>query len=133
MKKRMLGAMGWLLVALLLLPVGAMAQTAKEKVRVTAGVFDSYDNTFVRDEYGVPQNRRTHEKGGELWVKVKGSETFVPAASFNQEVEVGTELTFKVKLAKDAKGDWGEMANFGETSDWWGGTRVAGEWRGAEG
>ncbi len=125
MRKGILGAMGWLLVALLLLPVGAMAQTAKEKVRITAGVFDSYDNTFVRDEYGVPQNRRTHEKGGELWVKVKGSETFVPAASFNQEVEVGTELTFKVKLAKDAKGDWGEMANFGETSDWWG----VREWR----
>lgn len=116
MRKRMLGTMGWLLVALLLLPVGAMAQPAKEKVRVTAGVFDSYDNTFVRDEYGVPQNRRTHEKGGELWVSVDGLKTFIPAASFNSEVEEGTELIFKVKLAKDEKGDRGEMA---ESSEWW--------------
>ena len=54
MRKGILGAMGWLLAALLL-PMGVMAQTAKEKVRITAGVFDSYDNTFVRDEYGVPQ------------------------------------------------------------------------------
>ena len=119
MRKRMLGTMGWLLVALLLLPMEAMAQTAKEKVRVTAGVFDSYDNTFVRDEYGVPKNQRTHEKGGELWVSVNGAKTFIPAASFNQEVEEGTTLTFKVKLAKDEQGDRGEMANFGEPSDWW--------------
>ena len=119
MRKGILGAMGWLLVALLLLPVGAMAQGAKEKVRVTAEVFDSYDNTFVRDEKGEPQNRRTHEKGGELWVKVKGSETFIPAASFNQEVEVGTELIFKVKLAKDEKGDRGEILDFDASSKWW--------------
>ena len=117
MRKGILGAMGWLLVALLLLPVGAMAQGAKEKVRITAEVFDSYDNTFVRDEYGIPKNRRTHEKGGELWVEYDGKT--IPAASFNQEVEEGKELIFKVKLAKDEKGDWGEMANFGTSSDWW--------------
>ena len=117
MRKRMLGTMGWLLMALLLLPVGAMAQTAKEKVRVTAGVFDSYDNTFVRDEYGVPKNQRTHEKGGELWVEYDGKN--IPAASFNQEVEEGTELTFKVKLAKGEQGDRGEMLDFGASSEWW--------------
>ena len=111
--------MGWLLVALLLLPVGAMAQGAKEKVRITAGVFDSYDNTFVRDEYGVPKNQRIHEKGGELWVKVKDSANFIPAASFNQEVKVGTELIFKVKLAEGELGDRGKMLDFGVSSKWW--------------
>ena len=111
--------MGWLLVALLLLPVGVMAQTAKQKVRITAGVFDSYDNTFVRDEYGVPKNQRIHEKGGELWVKVKDSANFIPAASFNQEVKVGTELIFKVKLAEGELGDRGKMLDFGVSSKWW--------------
>ena len=110
--------MGWLLAALLL-PMGVMAQTAKEKVRITAGVFDSYDNTFVRDEYGVPKNQRIHEKGGELWVKVKDSANFIPAASFNQEVKVGTELIFKVKLAEGELGDRGKMLDFGVSSKWW--------------
>ena len=118
MRKGILGAMGWLLAALLL-PMGVMAQTAKEKVRITAGVFDSYDNTFVRDEYGVPKNQRIHEKGGELWVKVKDSANFIPAASFNQEVKVGTELIFKVKLAEGELGDRGKMLDFGVSSKWW--------------
>ena len=116
MRKGILGAMGWLLLALLL-PMGVMAQTAKQKVRITAGVFDSYDNTFVRDEYRVPKNQRIHEKGGELWVEYEGKT--IPAASFNQEVEVGTELIFRVKLAKDELGDRGEMLGFGTSSKWW--------------
>ena len=88
-------------------------------MRITAEVFDSYDNTFVRDEYGVPKNQRIHEKGGELWVKVKDSANFIPAASFNQEVKVGTELIFKVKLAEGELGDRGKMLDFGVSSKWW--------------
>ena len=124
MEKRMQRFIRCFLMAVLLLPVGVRAEKAGDEVFVTAGVFDSYDNTFVRDEYGVAQNEMTHEKGGELWVSVAGSD-YVPAASVNPKVKAGVMLEFKVKLAKDAKGDRGEMLDFGIKSEWWG---VA-EWR----
>lgn len=128
MKKKVLMFVSFLLAAVLLLPAGAWAQApTKKKVRVTAEVFDSYDITFVRDRYGMTTGVRGHEKGGQLWVKVDDgkSDGFIPAAAFDQKVEVGQKLIFKVKLAENYMGDQGEMLGFEKTSEWW----EVNEWR----
>ena len=56
MKKRMVVAMGWLLMALLLLPMGAMAQTTQDvKIKVTNGTTPVKGATVtIVDENGKP-------------------------------------------------------------------------------
>lgn len=111
MKRRMVVAMGWLLMALLLLPVGAMAQTTSEvTISVTNGTTPVKDATVtIVDENGKPY--KADPTGDNGVATVPG----VPAPTTGTvTVEAsGTFVTVPVKVDKNGVPDPNEI-NLGD-------------------
>lgn len=90
-----------------------------DSLRVTAEVFDSYDNTFAYDAAGKYLNRLAHEKGGQLWLDSCGVKKVLVGNSFVMKVKAGESISFSVKLDGSHLGDKGSVLDFGKESDWW--------------
>ena len=103
MKKRMVVAMGWFLMALLLLPVGAMAQTKQNvTITVTNGTTPMKDATVtIVDENGKPY--KADPTGDNGVATVPG--VLAPTTGTVTVEASGTFVTAPVKVDKDGKAD----------------------------